>query len=143
MMTSPLSSKLMSPQAAKSGAPVLAWVVEDDPRWQEAFQLMLGMAFDHVCIHRATCEAETRTWLDDQTLISDIVWPDVVLMDWQLAQNGDGLQLLEKWVARGLPEERIIVVSGASDVPPHHFHSVSKSEAAKKLLPTLLSMQAA
>ncbi|MCE2930094.1 MAG: hypothetical protein LW809_01735, partial [Vampirovibrionales bacterium] len=64
----------------------------------------------------------------------------VVLMDWQLANGDDGLALVNSWVAQGLPAERVIIVSGADDVPLHPYKVVTKSQAGALLVPTLLQM---
>jgi len=122
-------------------APITAWVIEDEPKWQEAFQLILGMAFSDLDSHTATCKAETQAWFIIESPTRTFHWPDVVLMDWQLSNQEDGLALADRWVELGLPADRIIVVSGSADIPEHHYASVNKVDAATKLLPSLMALK--
>jgi CheY-like chemotaxis protein len=109
------------------------WIVEDEPNWQDAFRLLLGMACQESSIYTAHNKATTRPWLEPSPK-----WPDLILMDWQLADGDDGLVLAQEWVAMGFPEERIIMVSGADDIPLHAFASVNKLAAATQLVPEVL-----
>jgi CheY-like chemotaxis protein len=119
------------PQAGRSG--ITFWIVEDEPTWQDAFRLLLGMACESSSVFTAHNRATTRGWIEPTPQ-----WPDLILMDWQLADGDDGLTLAQEWVAMGFPADRIIIVSGADDVPSHAFASVSKPAAATNLVPEIL-----
>lgn len=47
---------------------------------------------------------------------------------------------MNAWVEAGLPAERVIIVSGADDVPLHPYKVVTKSQAGALLVPTLLQL---
>jgi CheY-like chemotaxis protein len=140
-MTTPhLHSELKGQHMLTTPSPT-AWIIEDEPKWQEAFTLILNMAFEQVDTVSATCKAETQSWFILDAPEKSFHWPDVVLMDWQLANHEDGLNLAERWVDLGLPPERVIIVSGSADIPAHRFCSVNKVEAATKLLPSIMALK--
>jgi DNA-binding NtrC family response regulator len=117
------------------------WIVEDEAKWQEAFQLLAGMAFNTPVVFQVADSVEaTQPWLLLNAKQSEPHWPDVLLMDWQLAHGGDGLRLVEAWIQKGLPADRVIIVSGSTDVPPHPFRAVNKSQAGRLLIPTIFEM---
>ena len=128
-----------SPKKSTPTTPTV-WIVEDERKWQDAFSLLVGMAFTDVHIQRADCAEKTQDWLTLSAKQTAPQWADVVLMDWQLANGDDGLALVNAWVAQGLPAERVIIVSGADDVPSHPYTVVTKSQAGALLVPTLLQM---
>jgi CheY-like chemotaxis protein len=135
-MTLSLNAVPFSPAASTPiAAPRTFWVIEDDRKWQEAFRLLLGMACQDAHIYTAQNRFETLAWVNQNPSPQ---WPDLVLMDWQLADGDDGLMLAHEWVKQGFPAHRIIIVSGAENLPVHQFTSVSKLQAAKLLVPTIL-----
>jgi DNA-binding NtrC family response regulator len=133
------SRRTRSPKKSSPAVPTV-WIVEDESKWQDAFSLLVGMAFTNVHIQHADCAEKTQNWLTLSAKQKDPQWADVVLMDWQLANGDDGLALVNAWVAQGLPAERVIIVSGADDVPLHPYTVVTKSQAGALLVPTLLQM---
>jgi hypothetical protein len=133
------SRRTRSPKKSSPAVPTV-WIVEDELKWQDAFSLLIGMAFPDVHIQRADCAEKTQDWLTLSAKQKAPQWADVVLMDWQLANGDDGLALVNSWVAQGLPAERVIIVSGADDVPSHPYTVVTKSQAGALLVPTLLQM---
>ncbi|MCE2930452.1 MAG: hypothetical protein LW809_03565 [Vampirovibrionales bacterium] len=145
MMMSLLNTSLRSSRHTRrsktspSATPTV-WIVEDERKWQDAFSLLIGMAFANVHIQLADCAEKTQDWLTLSAKQTAPQWADVVLMDWQLANGDDGLALVNAWVAQGLPAERVIIVSGADDVPSHPYTVVTKSQAGALLVPTLLQM---
>jgi hypothetical protein len=116
------------------------WIVEDEAKWQDAFSLLVGMAFAGAHIQQADCAEKTQDWLTLSAKQTAPQWADAVLMDWQLANGDDGLALVNAWVEAGLPAERVIIVSGADDVPSHPYTVVTKSQAGALLVPTLLQL---
>jgi hypothetical protein len=133
------SRRTRSPKKSSPAVPTV-WIVEDERKWQDAFSLLIGMAFPDVHIQQAGCAEKTQDWLTLSAKQKAPQWADVVLMDWQLANGDDGLALVNSWVAQGLPAERVIIVSGADDVPSHPYTVVTKSQAGALLVPTLLQM---
>lgn len=125
------------PRSSQSDAPTI-WLVEDEPQWQQAFELLLGLAFNQPHILVADSAEKTQDWLLKSAKQSNVEWPDLVLMDWQLANGGNGLRLADSWVELGLPAERIIIVSGSDDLPEHPYGAVSKMNAGTLLVPTML-----
>jgi DNA-binding NtrC family response regulator len=121
------------PQPEAKTSTTTFWIIEDEPNWQDAFRLLLGMACQEPSVYTAHNKATTQAWLEPTPQ-----WPDLILMDWQLADGDDGLALAQEWVGMGFPAERIIIVSGADDIPPHTFTSVSKPAAASHLVPEVL-----
>jgi hypothetical protein len=121
----------------QSDAPII-WLVEDEAQWQHAFTLLLGLAFNEPHILVADSAEKTQDWLLKSAKQSFVQWPDLVLMDWQLANGGNGLRLADSWVELGLPAERIIIVSGSDDLPEHPYSAVSKVNAGSLLIPTML-----
>ena len=132
-------SRRRTPPAQESHTPTV-WIVEDEAKWQDAFSLLVGMAFAGARIQQADCAEKTQDWLTLSAKQTAPQWADVVLMDWQLANGEDGLALVNAWVEAGLPAERVIIVSGADDVPSHPYTVVTKSQAGALLVPTLLQM---
>ena len=141
LLPSKLRSRRHTQHSSAEGLTIpTVWVVEDEAKWQDAFSLLIGMAFADVHIQRADCAEKTQDWLTLSAKQQAPQWADVVLMDWQLANGDDGLALVNAWVAQGLPAERVIIVSGADDVPSHPYTVVSKSQAGALLVPTLLQL---
>jgi hypothetical protein len=145
MMMMSLTNTTLRPRrrrtpTAQETQPPIVWIVEDEAKWQDAFSLLVGMAFAGAHIQRADCAENTQDWLTLSAKQTAPQWADVVLMDWQLANGDDGLALVNSWVAQGLPAERVIIVSGADDVPSHPYTVVTKSQAGALLVPTLLQM---
>ena len=123
--------------SSQSDAPTI-WLVEDEPQWQQAFKLLLGLAFNQPHILVANSAEKTQDWLLKSAKQFHVEWPDLVLMDWQLANGGNGLRLADSWVELGLPADRIIIVSGSDDLPEHPYGAVSKVNAGTLLIPTML-----
>jgi hypothetical protein len=132
-------SRRRTPPAQESHTPTV-WIVEDEAKWQDAFSLLVGMAFAGAHIQQADCAEKTQDWLTLSAKQTAPQWADAVLMDWQLANGDDGLALVNAWVEAGLPAERVIIVSGADDVPSHPYTVVTKSQAGALLVPTLLQL---
>ena len=68
--------------------------------------------------------------------------PDAVLLDWQINGIKDGIDVGKDILAKGLPSERIILISGAnpSSIPKHPFLYIPKSRLADELLSLLDSV---
>lgn len=115
--------------------PVKILLIEDEPLWQKAIQDLIAgdSRFEVVAVSDDFVSAlaayeETR--------------PEAVLLDWQIHGLQDGLAVGDAILQKGLPPERIILISGAnpSSIPSHPFLYVPKNRIADELLGLLASV---
>lgn len=115
--------------------PIRILLVEDEPMWQQAMQALLAAdsRFELVGVadnaeSALAAFAETR--------------PEVVLLDWKIRGNRDGLEVGQTLLEKGLPSHRIVLVSGSdpASIPAHPFLYVPKNRIASELLPLLESV---
>ena len=110
--------------------PIQVLLVEDDPAWQAAVETLLdseaGITLAAVADH-----------YNEAMAAYDRLHPDVVLLDWQICGERDGLMLGEALLReRQFPAERMILVTGSDSslLPPHAFKLVPKSRIAHDLI---------
>jgi len=113
--------------------PIKILLIEDEPLWQQGIETLLttvGDAFQLVGV--ADCYQQGLALFKD-------LKPDVVLLDWKLIDEPDGLALGQAIEALGFPADRIILVSGSdpTSIPPHPYHFVPKPDIASLLISTL------
>jgi len=107
-------------------------IVEDEPLWQQGLVQLL-----------ATDKRFAVVGIADSYLkgLSAFVahQPNVVLVDWKLIGEEDGLALAYALMMRGVPSSHIILVSGSdkSLIPDNPFTHVPKAKMAQHLLPAL------
>ncbi len=108
-------------------------LVEDEALWQQGIETLLsieGERFQLVGVADNYDEglAQFRSHL-----------PDIVLLDWKLNGDKDGLDLGQKLEADGFSPKRIILVSGspAESIPENPYHYVAKPQIASKLITTI------
>lgn len=104
-------------------------LVEDDPLWQDGVSALLASQDDLELVGIADN-------YDEGMSVFDATQPNVVLLDWEINGDRDGLALGASLVEKGFSEKHIILVTG-SDVdtlPQHPFHLVPKPELAKGLI---------
>jgi DNA-binding NarL/FixJ family response regulator len=110
-------------------------LIEDDPTWQDGIKTLLSSApqFELSAIAK-----------DYDTAIEayNAKQPEAILLDWQILGEKDGIEVGEELIRKGLPPERIILISGAnpSSIPKHPFLYVPKSQIYNDLLPLLISI---
>jgi DNA-binding NarL/FixJ family response regulator len=116
-------------------SPIRVLLVEDEPLWQVGVEGLLasdsrfelvGVADDY--------DAALKTFAERH--------PQVVLLDWKIKGDRDGLAVGNRLLNEGVPPERIVLISGSepTSIPPHPFLFVPKSRIASELLPLLESV---
>ncbi len=107
-------------------------LVEDEPLWQEGIRSLLSLEGNMELVGVAdTFEAGLATY--------ESMKPDVVLLDWKLAGERDGLELGEALARAGHAPERLILVSGSdrSLIPANPYGFVPKPRIASMLVPAI------
>lgn len=110
-------------------------LVEDDPQWQAAIQALL--ASDSRFQVAATAdhyEAALAAFYETH--------PEIILLDWKIKGDQDGLAIGAALQQAGVPPERMILISGssASSIPAHPYLYVPKSRLANELVPLIASV---
>lgn len=115
--------------------PVRVLLVEDEPLWQQGIQSLLASDPRFVL-------AGVADQYEQALALYREIQPGVVLLDWKIRGERDGLAVGEQLLLQGLPAERIIVISGSSPslIPAHPFLFVPKSQIAGDLLPLMISV---
>ena len=124
--------RLCSCNACKGKCVVISVVVvEDEPLWQSAIELLLSAEPDMTVVAQADCAEDALKLIESHT-------PDVVLLDWKIKGPVDGLELATHLLAQYSPES-LILISGspAEIIPENPFAYVSKPNIASKLIPTI------
>ncbi|WP_303672909.1 response regulator [Vampirovibrio chlorellavorus] len=110
--------------------PVL--VVEDDPHWQEGIQVLLQQSgrFQAVSI---------VDHYEDALSAFTQYQPQLVLLDWQIIGEKDGLDVGHKLLQLGLASHQIVLISAANpqSIPSHPFLYIPKNQISDQLLPLL------
>lgn len=107
-------------------------VVEDEALWQQAFEALLRIS-DKLTLAGIAASYDTALQLYKETN------PDIVLLDWHLSGQKDGLDLAQTLLELGHPASHLFSVTGsAEDLPmPLTFPLIPKAACAKDLLPSL------
>ncbi len=116
-------------------APLRILLVEDEPAWQQGVQSLIATD-PHFEM------AGVADSYEDALALFDQMRPDVVLLDWKIRGEQDGLMLGAALLARGVPSHRIVLISGStpSSIPPHEYLFVPKPRLASDLMPLLDSL---
>jgi DNA-binding NarL/FixJ family response regulator len=115
--------------------PIRVLLVEDEPQWQEGIRALLlsDPRFRLVAVSE-----------DFETAINAFreTDPQVVLLDWKIRGDQDGLAVGNRLLQQGVPAEHIILISSsqASVIPQHPFLHVPKNRLSEELLPLLASV---
>lgn len=115
--------------------PVPILLVEDEPMWQQGIETLVStderFSLVGVTDHY---EAAIESF---QTL-----HPQIVLLDWKIHGQRDGLEVGDWLIKAGVPPEHIVLISGSnpSSIPQHPFLFVPKSRISSELLPLLESI---
>lgn len=121
--------------AGNQETPIRVLLVEDEPLWQEGI--------------RALLQSDPRFRLvgvseDFETAITTFqeTHPQVILLDWKIRGEQDGLAVGNSLLQQGIPAEHIILISSsqASSIPQHPFLHVPKNRLSDELLPLLVSV---
>lgn len=113
--------------------PVL--LIEDEPGWQLGIQELLATD------SRFEMAGVADNYQDALHLYQQ-TQPQAVLLDWQIRGEPDGIAVGKALLEKGLPSERIILISGANpgSIPAHPFLYVPKNRLLDELLPLLHSV---
>jgi DNA-binding NarL/FixJ family response regulator len=110
-------------------------LVEDDPIWQEGIGALLS---DHPHFKLAA----TVDSYEEALAAFERIHPQLVLLDWKIKGERDGLEVGQALLEKGLLPEQMVLISGSppSTVPKHPFLTVNKPQIASDLLPLLESV---
>lgn len=104
-------------------------LVEDDPSWQVGVDALLSgeEGLDLVAV---------TDNFDAAMALFEAEKPDVVLLDWQINGEKDGIEVGKALLAQGFPADRMILVTGSDPaiLPPHPFRLVPKARIASDLI---------
>jgi DNA-binding NarL/FixJ family response regulator len=107
-------------------------LVEDEPLWQEGIKALLGIEPDWQVV--SVCDNF------DSALVSfEKDSPDLVLLDWKIKGDKDGLAVGTALTDKGFPAEKIILVTGShpSVIPENDYHYVPKQSIGNELVNTI------
>lgn len=113
--------------------PVL--IVEDDPHWQAGIETLLQESKRFQAISTVDRYEDALKAFSDHN-------PKLVLLDWQILGEKDGLDIGHQILQRGLPCHQIILISVANpqSIPKHPFLYIPKNQLSDQLLPLLDSI---
>jgi DNA-binding NarL/FixJ family response regulator len=116
--------------------PIKILLVEDESMWQQGIAALLATEKNLIL----TGIVDNA---DDAEVFFEADPPHVVLVDWKICGNRDGLELA-KGLQQKIDSERIILVTGSppEQIPPHPYCYVPKPQIASALIPTILSCAA-
>ena len=109
-------------------------IVEDEPLWQQGIQTLLSLepSFTHIATYGTSEDALAGIQPD---------YCDIVLMDWKLPGNLNGIEIANELLKRGYQASQIILITGspADQLPEHAYGYVSKPSIASQLIPTIFA----
>jgi DNA-binding NarL/FixJ family response regulator len=110
-------------------------LVEDEPLWQEGIKALISIC-DGWEVVAVADEYEAALQAFDATQ------PDVVLLDWKIRGDKDGLKVGESLVDKGFEPSRIILVTGShpSLIPDLPYGYVPKQSIGAQLTDTIRSV---
>ncbi len=113
-------------------SPIQILLVEDDPTWQHGIRALLSSEprFQLVAV-ADTYDGALQRFHQHK--------PDLVLLDWQILGEQDGLDVGRALEESGFTTERIILISGADPhtIPENPYLLIPKPHLATELLPTI------
>lgn len=103
-------------------------LVEDEPLWQEGVKALLATDSN---LHLAAIVDNA----DDAETAFVQYSPDIVLIDWKIKGDRDGLDLAAALVSK-IPEDKLILVTGSpqEQLPQNPYGYVPKPQIASKLI---------
>lgn len=115
--------------------PIRVLLVEDEPLWQEGIRSLLESNGRYHLVGVAE---------DFESVLNyfQIFHPQMVLLDWKIRGEQDGLAVGAWLMEQGVPPEHIVLISSSSpsSIPRHPFLHVPKSRLSGDLLPLLESV---
>ncbi|MBY0404964.1 MAG: response regulator [Cyanobacteria bacterium] len=111
-------------------------LVEDEPHWQEGIKAFLSLKPDWKLVSITdNFEAAVNAYQTHQ--------PNIILLDWNIKGEKDGLDVAEELHLLGVPEDHMIIVSGSdpSVIPTNPYHYVPKQSVSTKLIATIEAIQ--
>lgn len=111
------------------------FLVEDEPLWQAGIENLIAMETDMQLVG-------VSDNYDDAIVTYQQVNPQVVLVDWKILGEKDGLMVAQTLVEKGHSPQCVVVVSGSerSLLPPFPYPFVPKPQIASQLVPTIRKM---
>lgn len=108
-------------------------LVEDELLWQQGITTLLSLEGD-----RFKLVAVSDNY-DDGLAQFKQHCPDIVLLDWKLAGDKDGLELGLALEGLGLNPKQIVLVSGSlpDSIPANNYYYVAKPQIASDLVGTI------
>lgn len=115
--------------------PISVLLVEDEPLWQQGISTLVSSGGNFTVV-------ATVDYYQAAVEAFQALKPQVVLLDWKIKGEKDGLDVGEWILQTGFPSERIILISGSDpgSIPPHPFLFVPKTQIGSDLLPLLKSL---
>ncbi len=110
--------------------PVL--IVEDDPHWQVGIRALLEQTHRFQAVSTVDhYEEALEAFMQHQ--------PQLVLLDWQIVGEKDGLDIGHKLLQLGMSSHQIVLISAANpqSIPSHPFLYIPKNQISDQLLPLL------
>jgi DNA-binding NarL/FixJ family response regulator len=103
-------------------------LVEDEPMWQQGIAALLSMEEDLILL-------STVDNAQDALIFCEAEQPDIVLLDWKIKGDVDGIAL-GHLLAQTMPPHRLILVTGSpvDQIPDHPFGLVPKPQIASQLV---------
>lgn len=111
-------------------------LVEDEVMWQQGIAALLATEPSLTLIG-------TVDNADDAEVFFNADPPDIVLIDWKIRGNRDGLELAKSLEAKIPPRQMILVTGSPPDqIPPHPYGYVPKPKIASALVEQILDRAA-
>jgi len=107
-------------------------LVEDEPLWQEGIRALLTDSPHYRLVGVADDYASAVSLFESKK-------PRLILLDWKIRGEKDGLQVGQYLLHQGVQPEHIILISSssASSIPPHPFLHIPKNKLSDELVSLL------
>jgi DNA-binding NarL/FixJ family response regulator len=117
--------------------PIRILLVEDEPLWQQGIKVLLETRPRFALVGIADR-------FDTAIHLFETQQPEIILLDWKIQGEQDGLAVGHALLGLGVRPEHIVLISGSSSasIPAHPFLFVPKSHIVDELLPLLESVTA-
>lgn len=115
--------------------PTRVLLVEDEPLWQEAIRILLLPHAEYQVVGVAD-SFESAICKFQET------HPQIVLLDWKIKGDQDGLAVGKAFIKNGMRPEHIILITGSSpsSIPTHPFLYLPKNKLSEALISLLHSV---